>query len=192
MPIRVQVVIEQDLLRKYPALAKLPEYIDFSRVKTFVKAIETRPEGMRTSINNNVLRISPRNNIVRGRVDYLGLEIPDEKLSEICDVIYEDTHVDPRREIYYSKRGSLFENFTEDAQIEPNFLRSGKKRERHPLDRVSCEEVILRRELAERRWEHHQSLQRSKNLKKRVTSVKDEKEIQHAVEFFFPPSSSRK
>jgi hypothetical protein len=149
---RIQVVVEQDLLRKFPHLAKLSEWIEFDRLNAFILAIEKRPEKMKVTVINNALRISAKEMIVSGRLDYLGLERPSDELNDLCDVIRDQTNRDPRREVYYSRKSSVFRELGEEAMITPNTLYIRKSRGRHPLDLVSTEEVMARRELADRRW----------------------------------------
>jgi len=184
---KFQINVEQELIRKYPALERLPRFIEQENLNAFIEAVEKRPEGMKVKIENNALRISPKKQIFHGRLDFLGLERPDDKLNEICDVIREETSrnerpgTDPRKEIIYTKKGSAFENFHDNAMIEPNFLYPGKERKRHPLDRVSSEEIIQRRNLSDRQWNTH-----SGKIKRKRRVNEDAKEIENAVQYFFP------
>jgi len=123
--------------------------------------------------------------MIRGRLDYLGLEVIPEEMNDVCDVIRESTNIDPRREIYFSKKGSLFEKFSDDAMIQPNYIPARGERKRHPLDRVSCEEVIQRRDLAEKRWDNRV---RKLNRKSRKTA-EEEREVDNVKKYFFPEKS---
>jgi len=186
---KFQINVEQELIRKYPELVKLPRFIEHENLNAFIQAVEKRPEGMKVKVENNMLRISPKKQIIHARLDFLGLEMPDEKLNDICDVIREETSrnefpgTDPRKEFIYSKKGSVFENLHDNAMIEPNYLYPGKERKRHPLDRISSEEIVQRRALAERRWDTH-----SRKFKRKSRVSHDDKEIQNAVQYFFPKS----
>ena len=131
------------------------------------------PEGFKVEFAYNVLKVSLFNVNREGNDDYLGLPKVQGQLKDICDVIRETTAfgthsgIDPRTQIYFSRKSSILHgsNLSENALIAPNYVPARGERKRHPLDLVSTEEVALRRQLANQRWE-----ERRKN-RKNVTNV---------------------
>jgi hypothetical protein len=186
-----RVTVERDLLRLYPQLAKLPAEIDPQTLDAFASAIEARPEGMSAQIANGTVRIESRSPIQRGRLDYLGLEIPDPELKEICEIIREDTGIDPRRYAIYCERGSIFNNLPESARVH---TRNGlpalhPKAQRHPLDPISSEEIQERRLLAETRWSRSKQRQPQVNDRDRAET---EKRINEVKQYFDRRSKAKR
>jgi hypothetical protein len=144
--------IDPALVKKYPHLSKIPQSIASNRLDHFITAIESRAEKMKAEISNGVLWIEERTTEPPKRLDYLGLVKPDAKLQEICQSINEDTGIDPRREAIYSRRGSAFENLSENAMINQTNGLPGRARVRHALDPIASEEIVQRREIADARW----------------------------------------
>jgi hypothetical protein len=146
------ITIDVDLLKMFPQLSTLPASIDPASYHDFVTAVESRSEGMKVELSRGIVRIKSKSPIRRNRFDFLGLEIPDPKLNEICEVIRDDTGRDPRRDIVYAKRGSILGDLPESARVH---IRNGLPRPQvksHPLNPISDEELVTRRELSESRW----------------------------------------
>jgi hypothetical protein len=152
---RYSIVIDSNALRKYPFLDKLTkEKISSEKVNDFINAVEARPEGFKVELINQSIRVILKQVDREGNEDTLGLPRIEGQLKEICEIFRDDTRVDPRKEIYFSRKSSILNGseFTEEALIAPNSLPVKGNRKRHPIDRVTCEEVVKRRELADRRW----------------------------------------
>ena len=152
---KITVSVDPNVLRKYPFLDKLQkQYLPLNTINDVMNAIEKRPEGFKVTLLNNILRISLRTVNREGNEDDLGLPRIDGQLKEICEVIRDDTRSDPRKEIYFSRKSSILagSNLADDALMVPNHLPPRGQRVRHPLDKVSTEEVAKRRELADKRW----------------------------------------
>jgi hypothetical protein len=148
--------------------------------------IQNRPEGLRVELIHNVLKVFLVNVNREGNDDYLGLLKVDGPLKDICDVIRETTSfgkrggIDPRTQIYYSRKSSVLQgsNLSDDAMIAPNYIPARGERKRHPLDRVSTEEVVLRRQLANQRWE-----KQKKEQKERLKRSSASRKIENAKEY---------
>jgi hypothetical protein len=145
-----------------------------------MNALESRPEGFKVILLNNVLRITLKEVNREGNEDDLGLPRIEGQLKDLCEVIRDDTKSDPRKEIYYSKKASILagSNLSDEALLVPNHLPSRGQRSRHPLDKISCEEVSKRRELADKRWSNVEK----RKSKKRKTHV--DEAIQRTQRFF--------
>lgn len=186
---KFSISIDNNALRQYPYLDKLQRQLfPISALNEVMNALENRREGFRLELVYNVLKVFLINVNREGNDDYLGLLKVDGPLKDICDVIRETTTfgahagIDPRTQIYYSKKSSILHgtNLTEDALIAPNYVPARGERKRHPLDLVSTEEVVLRRQLANQRWEQQKKEQRERNKRLNTSTRK----IENAKDFF--------
>jgi len=179
---KISISIDQNALRKHPFLDKLQkQFFPFDTLNDIMNALEKRPEGFKVTLINNVLRISLKEVNREGNEDDLGLPRIDGQLKELCEVIRDDTRRDPRKEILFSRKASILAGSTlaDEALLVPNHLPSRGQRSRHPLDRVSTEEVMKRRELADKRWAN---VQKHKPPKKKRTYA--DEAIQRTQEYF--------
>jgi hypothetical protein len=177
---KIMVSIDPNVLRKYPFLDKLQkQYFPLDTLNEIMNALEKRPEGFKVTLLNNMLRISLRTINREGNEDDLGLPRIEGRLKEICEVVRDDTRSDPRKEVVFSRKSSILagSNLSDDALIVPNHLPTKKVRVRHPLDRVSTEEVAKRRELADKRW--------SDGFKKRPRKRNPAEEVVRNAQKFF-------
>ena len=179
---KIRIALDSDVLKEYPFLDNLEkQIITPDRVNSVMNALESRPEGFRVSFINDTIRIGLRLQKIEASTDYLGLPKIEGKLKEICEIVASETHSDPRKEIYYDGRSSILagSDLSDNALIQPNCLpQPGRMRKRHPLDRISTEEIAKRRQLADQRWED------VKQERKRQKKPKEDKEITRAKEFF--------
>ena len=178
---KISISIDQNALRKYPFLDKLQkQFFPFDTLNDMMNALEKRQEGFKVTLLNNVLRISLKEVSREGNEDDLGLLRIDGQLKDLCEVIRDDTRSDPRKEIFYSRKASILagSNLSDEALLVPNHLPSRGQRSRHPLDKVSTEEVSKRRELADKRWANGQ-----KHKPKKKRTYVDEA-IQSTQKFF--------
>jgi hypothetical protein len=152
---KIMISVDPNVLRKYPFLDKLQkQYLPFESLNDIMNALEKRSEGFRVTLLNNILRVSLKTISRDSNEDDLGLQRIEGQLKEICEVIRDDTRSDPRKEIYFSRKSSILagSDLSDDALLAPNHMPAKGQRVRHPLDRVSTEEVNKRRELSDRRW----------------------------------------
>jgi hypothetical protein len=179
---KIIVSVDPNALRKYPFLDKLQkQYLPLDTLNDIMNALERRPEGFKVVLLSNILRISLKVVNRDGNEDDLGLPRIEGQLKEICEVVRDETRTDPRKEIYFSRRASVLagSDLADEALIVPNHLPSRGQRVRHPLDRVTTEEVMKRRELADKRW--------SDGLKRRPRKRNPAEEVvRHAQRYFEP------
>lgn len=189
MAARFRVEIEPDLLKACPSLCReLPLWVESNEINSLINSISDRGRGMQVAIHVNVVKIlcnDPR--FMPADPDILGLERADELLKQVCDVVREFTNLDPRRAVLYAKRGSAFENLSDEAMIEPNYLNRNRRR-RHALDRISCEEITERRRLAESKWNNQLAATQQPS---RESQVHDEERTEEVLQFFFPNSKKK-
>jgi len=180
------ISVDHNALRQYPFLDRLQkQFYPMPTLNDVINILEKRPEGFKVELVYNVLKVTLKEVNRDGNDDYLGLPKVQGQLRDICDVIRETTsfgtHIglDPRTQIYYSRKSSILQgtDLSDDALIAPNHLPTRGERKRHPLDMVSTEEVVKRRELADRRWAEQKRQQRKK------ASISSGK-IRNAQDFF--------
>jgi hypothetical protein len=169
---KFSILVDKNALYQYPFLDKLQkQQFPMSSLNDVMNILETRPEGLKIELSYNILKIfliSVKRD--SNNDDYLGLPKVEGQLKDICDVIREATSfgkrggIDPRTQIYYSRKSSILQgsNLSDNSLIAPNYIPARGERKRHPLDLVSTEEVVKRRELANRRWEEQKKQQRKK------------------------------
>jgi hypothetical protein len=184
---KFSIKVDHNTLRACPFLDKLQKQLyPMSALNSAINALENRQEGLKVELVYNVLKVTLKKVDRDCNDDYLGLPRVSDHLRDICDVIRETTSfgthtgLDPRAQIYYSRKSSVLQgsDLHDNALIAPNCLPSRGQKKQHALDLVSTEEIILRRQLADRRWEEQkrQQRKRSNNL--------DDRKIKNAVDFF--------
>jgi hypothetical protein len=187
IPKKFSISVDHNALRQFPFLDRLQkQQFPMTTLNEVMYVLENRPEGFKIELVYSVLKVSLFNVNREGNEDYLGLPKVEGQLKDLCDVIRETTAygtrggVDPRTQIYYSRKSSILQgsNLSDDALIAPNYISNKGLRKRHALDLTSCEEVVKRRELANRRWEEQKREQRKKERSN--TSLK----IDRAKDFF--------
>jgi hypothetical protein len=140
------IIIESDLLRVHPLLAKiLPLTISRENLNSFLNSVVQTSE-MIWSIYLDTVRVSLKGPNLRGRTSFTGEEYLSQQVKDICDVIREETGVDPRKQLIYSGKDMVYGVHT-DA-LKKQFMPKRK----NPFDPISSEEIILRRQLAENHW----------------------------------------
>jgi hypothetical protein len=183
------ISVDHNALRQYPFLDRLQkQQFPFSTLNDVMNALENRPEGFRVELSYSVLKLSLIVVDREGNEDYLGLPKVEGQLKDLCDVIRETTSygkrggIDPRTQIMYARKSSILQgsNLSEDAFIAPNCLPSRGMRKRHPLDIVSTEEVMKRRELANRHWQDQKKEQKQRDKRTNINTRK----IEQAKDFF--------
>ena len=154
------------------------QWLPVSSLNAVMTILEKR--GFKVEVVYNVLKISLRHVDTLANEDHLGLPKIEGDLKDLCDVIRESTSfgkrggIDPRTQIYYSRRSSILQgsDLGDDALLTPNSLPTKGERKKHPLDLTSTEEVILRRQLADRRWQEQKKKQRN-NANKKIENAKN-------------------
>jgi hypothetical protein len=168
---KFSISVDHNALRQFPFLDRLQkQQFPISTLNEVMYVLENRPEGFKIELVYSVLKVSLINVNRDTNDDYLGLPKIEGQLKDLCDVIRETTSygtrggVDPRTQIYYSRKSSILQgsNLSDDALIAPNYVSNRGLRKRHPLDLVSTEEVVKRRELANRHWQEQKKEQRRK------------------------------
>jgi len=157
------IKIDSDAMRYRPSLINLPTQIDAVVFNDFLKVIEDI--GFECSIYLNKIHVSMPQNKFRGKTDYLGLDYLPRHINDISDVIREATGVDPRRNLVYSAKGSIYENM--------------QRSRNHPFDPIPAEEIRLRRLLAESHWNR----QRFHDRQRKESNEREEK-IEYVQEYF--------
>jgi hypothetical protein len=174
------ISVHAEALRQYPNLDKLQrQFFPMSSLNDVMNVLEKREEKLKLELVYNVLKVSLRIVDREANQDHLGLPRIEGLLKDLCDIIRESTSfntrsgIDPRREIYYSRKSSILQgsNLSDDALIAPNCLSPRGIRKHHPLDLVSTEEVVQRRQLADRRWQEQKKQFKRSNRK--IEQAKD-------------------
>jgi hypothetical protein len=185
---KFSIAVDHNALRQYPFLDRLQkQQFPLHTLNDVMNALENRPEGFRVELSYNILKVYLIKVDREGNEDYLGLPKIEGQLKDLCDVIRESTSygkrggIDPRTQIFYSRRSSILAgtDLDDSAMLAPNYIPPRGMRKRHPLDLVSCEEVVKRRELASRRWAEQKKEQKQKE-KRSNTTLK----IDRAKDFF--------
>jgi hypothetical protein len=135
---KIKINVDSDILRNFPKLSQFEKTIDILEVQKYLKMFNSMAE-LTAVMTSEGMRVSSRDHLreeSHSRFDDLGIRLPDNKQSMICDVMREESGHDPRRHIVVCKRSLPYSK---------DLISEGLGSQRHAFDTITDEELVQRR-----------------------------------------------